>query len=78
MLSDEVVDAVSRGEFAIYAMKKVDEGIEILTGTSAGQRGRAGTFPKGSFNRAVEDRLRAMADQLREHEEEEHGGDGDE
>lgn len=74
MLSDEVVDAVSRGEFAIYAIKKVDEGIEILTGNRAGERGKAGTFSKGSFNRAVEDRLRAMADQLREHEEEGHGG----
>jgi lon-related putative ATP-dependent protease len=70
MLSSEVVDAVSRGEFAIYAIEKVDVGIEILTGTKAGERGKAGTFPKGSFNRTVEDRLREMAEKLKAHEEE--------
>jgi predicted ATP-dependent protease len=32
MLNDEVVRAVERGEFSIYAIETVDEGISLLTG----------------------------------------------
>ena len=35
MLREEVVDAVRKGQFAIYAAKTIDEGIEILTGVPA-------------------------------------------
>ena len=35
MLSDEVIEAVENGEFRIYAVKTIDEGIEILTGMKA-------------------------------------------
>jgi predicted ATP-dependent protease len=36
MLRDEVVDAVSAGRFAIYAVGKVDDALALLTGLSAG------------------------------------------
>ena len=32
MLSDEVIEAVEKGEFKIHAVKTIDQGIEILTG----------------------------------------------
>jgi predicted ATP-dependent protease len=35
MLHDYVVDAVKNGQFHIYAVKTIDEGIEILTGKKA-------------------------------------------
>ena len=35
MLSDEVIQSVEKWEFKIYAVKTVDEGIEILTGMKA-------------------------------------------
>lgn len=35
MLRDEVVEAVKEGKFHVYAVKHVDEGIEILTGKPA-------------------------------------------
>lgn len=36
MLNDEVIDAVSQGKFYIYAIDTVEQGLEILTGTTAG------------------------------------------
>jgi predicted ATP-dependent protease len=65
MLSEEVIGAVSEGKFNIYAVETIDEAIEILTGVKAGERGKSGSFPKDSFNRKVEDRLRSMSELLK-------------
>lgn len=54
MLSREVVEAVQAGQFHVYAVKTVDQGIEILTGVRAGRRGRDGTFPADSINGRVQ------------------------
>ena len=32
LLKDEVVDAIKEGKFNIYAIKSIEEGLEILTG----------------------------------------------
>lgn len=65
MLSEEVVEAVAEGRFHIYAVETIDEAIEILTGLKPGERGKTGNFPKDSYNRKVEDRLRKMAELLK-------------
>jgi len=65
MLKKEVVEAVKQGKFHIYPIKTVDEGMEILTGISAGERGKDGLFPEGTVNRRVEDKLSYL---LREQE----------
>jgi lon-related putative ATP-dependent protease len=57
MLKREVVDAVQAGKFHVYAINTIDEGIEILIGMPAGERGPSGTFPAGSVNEKVEARL---------------------
>ena len=57
MLRQDVVDAVAKGLFAIYAVETVDEAIGLLTGMTPGRRRRDGTFPRKSFNRRVQDRL---------------------
>lgn len=57
MLKKEVVEAVKEGKFHIYPISTVDEGIEILTGVPAGERGSDGLFPEGTVNRKVEDKL---------------------
>jgi len=77
MLSDEVVEAVAEGKFNIYSAQTIDEAIGILTGTKPGERGKDGNFPKGTFNRKVEDRLREMAQQMKDIkiQEEENNGD---
>lgn len=61
MLRHDVVAAVERGEFHIYAINTIDEGIELLTGVPAGVRGRTGKYPKNSVNGRVEARLRKLA-----------------
>jgi hypothetical protein len=66
MLADEVVAAVAAGEFHVWAVENVDEGIELLTGCPAGERGADDAFPEGSVHGRVEDRLRGYADRLRE------------
>ena len=66
MLADEVVDAVREGRFHIWAVATVDEGLELLTGRPAGERGPDGSFPDGTVHRLVEDRLRGYAERLRD------------
>lgn len=61
MLRPEIVEAAERGLFSIYSVANIDQGIEILTGVSAGQRDEGGRFPAGTINRRVEDRLRTFA-----------------
>ena len=34
MLKDEIIEAVKQGEFSIYAISTIEEGLEILTGMS--------------------------------------------
>jgi predicted ATP-dependent protease len=65
MLRDEVIDAVRKGRFHIYWARTIDEGIEILTGRTAGKRRKDGTFPAGSVNYLVDKRLRDMAEKLK-------------
>ena len=64
-LRHDVVAAVENGKFAVYPVRTVDEGIELLTGVNAGVRDDAGAFPEGSVNRLVEDRLINFSLQLK-------------
>lgn len=65
MLRDDVVEAVARGEFAIYAVETIAQGIEILTGLPAGERGSDGAFEPDSINYRVEARLLEYAENRR-------------
>jgi len=65
MLRHDVVDAVAAGRFAIYPIATVDEGIEVLTGVPAGEPRADGTYPEGTVNRMVADRLAELAERAR-------------
>ncbi len=67
MLKEEIVDAVKEGSFSIYSVKTIDEGIEVLTGTKAGQCKEDGTYEEGTVNYLVDKQLRKMADKLKEY-----------
>jgi lon-related putative ATP-dependent protease len=62
MLRDEVVAAVEDGSFHVWAVKTIDEGIEILTGVKAGVRKKDGTYPKNTINALVDEKLRTLTD----------------
>jgi len=57
MLREDVVEAVENGEFHIYAIDTVDDGIELLTGIPAGTPDKRGRFAKGTVNYAVQQAL---------------------
>jgi lon-related putative ATP-dependent protease len=65
MLREEVVEAVRHGQFGIYPVGTIDEGIEILTGVKAGERDSGAHFAAGTINRLVEDKLKSFAERAR-------------
>lgn len=65
MLRKDVREAVTAGEFHIYPVSHVDEGIELLTGMPAGQLQDDGTYPDGTINHRIIQRLDEMAETLR-------------
>jgi len=65
MLKDEVVEAVRSGKFHIWSVETIDQGIEILTGTPAGEKGPDGTYPEGTINCLVDGRLREMLESMK-------------
>jgi lon-related putative ATP-dependent protease len=67
MLKEEVVEAVKAGKFSLYSVKTIDEGIEVLTGTKAGQRLTNRTFEEGTVNYLVDKQLGEMADKLKQY-----------
>ncbi len=73
MLRQDVVDAVAAGQFVIYPISSIDEGIEVLTGVPAGQPDADGRYPEGTVNRMVADRLADMAQRSKALEEEAKG-----
>lgn len=62
MLRQDIVEAAAAGQFRIYPVTTIDEGIELLTGVPAGTRNAKGKYPKGTINFLVEQRLQAMAE----------------
>ncbi len=65
MLDGEVIEAVRAGQFHVWAVRTIDEGIELLTGHPAGQRGPDGQYAEGTVHRLVEERVRRYAERLR-------------
>ena len=66
MLRPDIVEAAEAGDFHIYPVETVDQGIELLTGVEAGERGAQNGFPEDTINGRVEARLRTYADRRRQ------------
>jgi lon-related putative ATP-dependent protease len=58
MLRDDVLDAVQRGEFCVWAISTVDEGLEIFMGTRAGIPDESGSYPEESVHGKVKASLK--------------------
>lgn len=64
MLRPDVIHAVREGRFRIWAIRTIDEGIEILTGVPAGERNARAKFPRDTINARVNARLQQLTAQL--------------
>ncbi len=67
MLRKDVVEALRRKEFRIWAVSSVEQGMEILTGMPSGLRSDDGRYPEGTVFRMVDDRLAGLAAMARKH-----------
>ena len=65
MLREDVVDAVRQGQFHVYPIATIDEGISLLTGREAGERRIDGSYPDGTINGAVQRRLSDLAQKVK-------------
>ena len=65
MLHEDVVKAAAAGQFHIWPIRTIDEGIEQLTGVPAGERDADGAYPEGSIHHAVQRRLTELAEELK-------------
>jgi predicted ATP-dependent protease len=68
MLREDILDAVAAGKFHIWPVSKIEQGIEILTGCSAGQKKSDGKFEEGTVFALMDERMRDMARTLKEFE----------
>ena len=75
MLRKDVVNAVKKKKFRIYAVKTIDEGIEVLTGKKAGEKKPDGTYSRNSINFLVDKKLKELALGLKNFGEEEKAED---
>ena len=64
MLRRDVVEAVEAGKFRVWAVDHVDQGIEVLTGVAAGEQNDDGTWPEGTINFLVDQRLEDLGRRL--------------
>jgi ATP-dependent Lon protease len=60
-LRHDVVEAIEKKQFRVYAIKTIDEGIELLTGKPAGKQLPSGKFPPGTIHALVDAKLKDYA-----------------
>jgi predicted ATP-dependent protease len=58
MLNKEVVNAVREGQFHVYQVADITEGIEILTGLPAGSADDNGVFPPDTVYGRIQAKLK--------------------
>jgi predicted ATP-dependent protease len=68
MLREDILDAVAAGQFHIWPVEKVEQGIEILAARAAGERDAHGKFAEGTVFALVDERLRAMANTMKDYQ----------
>jgi predicted ATP-dependent protease len=68
MLREDILDAVASGKFHIWPVARVEQGIELLTGSPAGIRDGSGRFEDHTVFAKVDERLREMARTMKDFE----------
>jgi ATP-dependent Lon protease len=68
MLREDVMDAVATGKFHIWPVRRVEQGIEVLTRCAAGRQNEDGTFEAGTIFGLMNEKLTEMAKTLKQFE----------
>ena len=66
MLRARIVDAVIDGKFHVWAVANIEQGIGLLTGVAAGERGSNGRYPADTVFGMVERRLDSLFESAQE------------
>jgi lon-related putative ATP-dependent protease len=61
MLRTDVIEAVDAGNFHIWPINTIEEGLELMTGLAIGEPQKDGSFPEGTLNNRVMARLTEFA-----------------
>jgi predicted ATP-dependent protease len=69
MLRPDIIDAVTKKRFHIYAVKTIDEGIEVLSGKPAGRWLPPRGYEAGTMHFLVDQGLRHFHERLRDAED---------
>jgi lon-related putative ATP-dependent protease len=75
MLRQDVIAAVKRGEFSVHTVSHIDELLQLLSGTPAGELQNNGEFTTGSFNHRVQQRLSDWEKLNRKRDKHQYGDD---
>jgi len=62
MLKEDIIEAVKKGDFSIWAVETIEQAIEIMTGKPAGKLQPDGKYPEGSVFYQVDMVLEKMAE----------------
>ena len=57
MLRHDVVEAVQKHRFSVYAINTVDDGFELMCGLPAGKMDAKGRWTKGGYNQLIAERV---------------------
>ena len=71
VLDKNVVEAVEHGLFSVYAVRELDQAIELMTAMPAGSADEQGRFPPDSFNHAVSAAVHRYAEEKKQQEHKE-------
>ncbi len=69
VLKDDLIEDVKEGLFNIYAISHINEGIEILTGVKAGNKGIDDKFEQDTINYKVYEKLKKFSEIANDNEE---------
>jgi predicted ATP-dependent protease len=67
MLREDLLEAVAAKKFHVWPIARIEQGIELLTGVSAGNRNGDGTFHSGTAFARMDERLAEMANTLKDY-----------
>ena len=66
MLREDLLEAVAQGKFHIWPVSRVEQGLEILTGSATGRKNGDGTFEPGTVFGLMNEKLGEMAKTLKQ------------